>query len=107
MKLSLPSRFASLLLSIGILLGNEVNNLFSVALITIVEKALLDFVRLLEIHSCINSKSSTFGYLDEKPIDTSLMKFLGLYPPAMSWYLEFAFIFSTFSGPFTTNTLPP
>ncbi|RRT57832.1 hypothetical protein B296_00003789 [Ensete ventricosum] len=31
-------------------------------------------------HSCINPKSSTFGYLDEKPISTSLMKFLGLYP---------------------------
>ncbi|RRT62124.1 hypothetical protein B296_00009097 [Ensete ventricosum] len=53
-------------------------------------------------HSCI-----TFGYLDEKPIDTGLMKFLGLYPFAVSWYLEFAFAFSTSSAPFTTNALPP
>ncbi|RRT32197.1 hypothetical protein B296_00040368 [Ensete ventricosum] len=29
-------------------------------------------------HSCINPKFLTFGYLDEKPIDTGLMKFLGL-----------------------------
>ncbi|RWV84202.1 hypothetical protein GW17_00054107 [Ensete ventricosum] len=29
-------------------------------------------------HSCINPKSSTFGYLDEKPIDTNFIKFSGL-----------------------------
>ncbi|RWW58369.1 hypothetical protein BHE74_00034758 [Ensete ventricosum] len=54
-------------------------------------------------HSCINPKSLTFGYLDEKPIDTDLMKFLSLCPSALSWYLEFAFVFSTSSTPFTTN----
>ncbi|RWW04271.1 hypothetical protein GW17_00032512 [Ensete ventricosum] len=47
-------------------------------------------LRSLVKHSCINPKSLTFGYLDEKPIDTSLMKFLGLCPTALSWYLEFA-----------------
>ncbi|RRT71665.1 hypothetical protein B296_00010203, partial [Ensete ventricosum] len=34
------------------------------------------------------------------PIDTGLMKFLGLCPSALSWYLEFAFAFSTSSAPF-------
>ncbi|RWV85788.1 hypothetical protein BHE74_00035785 [Ensete ventricosum] len=58
-------------------------------------------------HSCINSKSLTFGYLDEKPIDTGLMKFLGLCPSTLSWYLEFAFAFSTSLAHFTTNALPP
>ncbi|RZR99638.1 hypothetical protein BHM03_00029214 [Ensete ventricosum] len=58
-------------------------------------------------HSCINPKSLTFGYLDEKPIDTGLMKFLGLCPSALSWYMEFAFTFSTSSAHFTTNALPP
>ncbi|RRT85168.1 hypothetical protein B296_00000898 [Ensete ventricosum] len=51
-------------------------------------------------HSCINPKSSTFGYLDEKSIDTGLMKFLGLCPSVLSWYLEFAFAFSTSLAPF-------
>ncbi|RZS01380.1 hypothetical protein BHM03_00031223 [Ensete ventricosum] len=54
-------------------------------------------------HSCINPKSLTFGYLDEKPVDTGLMKFLGLCPSALSWYLEFASAFSTSSTSFTTN----
>ncbi|RWW40453.1 hypothetical protein BHE74_00054133, partial [Ensete ventricosum] len=79
----------------------------------VVEKTmLLGFARLLELresgtvycllrslveHSCINPKSPAFGYLDEKSIDTGLMKFLGLYPSALSWYLEFAFVFSTSS----------
>ncbi|RWW43196.1 hypothetical protein BHE74_00051163 [Ensete ventricosum] len=45
-------------------------------------------------HFCINPKSLTFGYLDEKSIDTGLMKFLGLCPSALSSYLEFAFAFS-------------
>ncbi|RRT73213.1 hypothetical protein B296_00026991 [Ensete ventricosum] len=51
-------------------------------------------------HSCINPKSLSFGYLDEKAIDTDLMKFLGLCPSALSWYLEFASAFSTSSAPF-------
>ncbi|RRT50288.1 hypothetical protein B296_00020083 [Ensete ventricosum] len=51
-------------------------------------------------YSYINPRSVTFGYLDEKLIDTSLLKFLGLY-------LEFVFAFSTSSAPFTTNALPP
>ncbi|RWW78604.1 hypothetical protein BHE74_00013171 [Ensete ventricosum] len=51
-------------------------------------------------HSCINPKSSTFGYLDEKSIDTGLMKFLGLCHSVLSWYLEFAFAFSTSLAPF-------
>ncbi|RZR85912.1 hypothetical protein BHM03_00012974 [Ensete ventricosum] len=37
-------------------------------------------LRSLVEHSCINPKSLTFGYLDEKPVDTGLMKFLGLCP---------------------------
>ncbi|RZS12907.1 hypothetical protein BHM03_00044423 [Ensete ventricosum] len=42
-------------------------------------------------HSCINPKSLTFGYLDEKPIDTGLMKFLGLCPSRGlgTWSLPF------------------
>ncbi|RZR91594.1 hypothetical protein BHM03_00019743 [Ensete ventricosum] len=58
-------------------------------------------------YSCINLKSLAFGYLDEKPIDTSLMKFLGHCPSALPWYLEFASAFSTSSAPSTTNALPP
>ncbi|RRT59201.1 hypothetical protein B296_00046017, partial [Ensete ventricosum] len=34
--------------------------------------------------SCINPKSPIFGYLDEKPIDIGLMKFLGLCPSVLS-----------------------
>ncbi|RRT80528.1 hypothetical protein B296_00002652 [Ensete ventricosum] len=64
-------------------------------------------LRSLVEHSCINPKSPAFGYLDEKPIDTDLMKFLDLCPSALSWYLEFAFAVSTSSTPFTTNALPP
>ncbi|RZR99246.1 hypothetical protein BHM03_00028752, partial [Ensete ventricosum] len=64
-------------------------------------------LRSLVEHSYINPKSLAFGYLDEKPIDTGLMKFLGLCISALSWYLEFAFAFSTSSAPFTTNALPP
>ncbi|RWW60012.1 hypothetical protein BHE74_00033023 [Ensete ventricosum] len=63
-------------------------------------------LRSLVEHSCINPKSFTFGYLDEKPVDTGLMKFLGLCPSALSWYLEFASAFSTSSTPFMTNALP-
>ncbi|RZR80314.1 hypothetical protein BHM03_00006310 [Ensete ventricosum] len=51
-------------------------------------------------HSYINPKSLAFGYLNEKPIDIGLMKFLGLYPFALSWYLEFASAFSTSLVPF-------
>ncbi|RRT49947.1 hypothetical protein B296_00033397 [Ensete ventricosum] len=50
-------------------------------------------------HSCINPKSLAFGSLDEKSIDIGLMKFLGLCPSTLSWYLEFAFAFSTSSVP--------
>ncbi|RWW58472.1 hypothetical protein BHE74_00034663 [Ensete ventricosum] len=35
------------------------------------------------------------------------MKFFGLYPSVLSWYLEFASAFSTSWAPFTTNALPP
>ncbi|RRT33700.1 hypothetical protein B296_00032284 [Ensete ventricosum] len=35
-------------------------------------------LRSLVKHSCINPKFLTFDYLDEKPVDTGLMKFLGL-----------------------------
>ncbi|RWW14926.1 hypothetical protein GW17_00021258 [Ensete ventricosum] len=52
----------------------------------------------LNWHSCINPKSLTFDYLDEKPINTDLMKLLGLCPSALSWYLEFASAFSTSSA---------
>ncbi|RWV78219.1 hypothetical protein GW17_00060840 [Ensete ventricosum] len=58
-------------------------------------------------HSCINLKSLAFGYLDEKPIDIGLMKFLGLCPSILSWYLEFTSTFSISSTPSTTNALPP
>ncbi|RWV87700.1 hypothetical protein GW17_00050279 [Ensete ventricosum] len=64
-------------------------------------------LRSLVEHSCINPKSLTFDYLDEKPIDIGLMKFLGLCSSVLSWYLEFVFAFSTSSAPFTTNALPP
>ncbi|RWW09242.1 hypothetical protein GW17_00027275 [Ensete ventricosum] len=58
-------------------------------------------------HSSINPKSLNFGYLDEKPIDVGLMKFFGLCPSTLFWYLEFAFAFSTSFAPFTANALPP
>ncbi|RRT32218.1 hypothetical protein B296_00055652 [Ensete ventricosum] len=64
-------------------------------------------LRSMVEHSYISPKSLAFGYLDEKPIDTGLMKFLGHYPSALSWYLEFVSAFSTSSTPFTTNALPP
>ncbi|RWW29615.1 hypothetical protein GW17_00005858 [Ensete ventricosum] len=38
-------------------------------------------LRSLVEHSYINPKSLAFGYLDEKPIDIGLMKFLGLCTP--------------------------
>ncbi|RWW05070.1 hypothetical protein GW17_00031677 [Ensete ventricosum] len=57
-------------------------------------------LRSLVEHSCINPKSLAFSYLDEKPIDTDLMKFLGLCPFTLSKYLEFASAFSTSSTPF-------
>ncbi|RWV90731.1 hypothetical protein GW17_00047037 [Ensete ventricosum] len=41
-------------------------------------------LRSLVEHSYINPKSLAFGYLDEKSIDTGLMKFLGLCPSALS-----------------------
>ncbi|RWW72217.1 hypothetical protein BHE74_00019995, partial [Ensete ventricosum] len=41
-------------------------------------------LRSLVEHSCINSNSPTFGYLDEKSIDTGLMKFSGFCPSALS-----------------------
>ncbi|RWV91011.1 hypothetical protein GW17_00046736, partial [Ensete ventricosum] len=37
-------------------------------------------LRSLVEHSCINLKSLAFSYLEEKPIDIGLMKFLGLCP---------------------------
>ncbi|RRT33078.1 hypothetical protein B296_00049564 [Ensete ventricosum] len=63
--------------------------------------------RSLVEHSCINPKSIAFGYLNKKPIDTGLMKFFGLCPSTLSWYLEFASAFFTSSAPFTTNALSP
>ncbi|RRT42246.1 hypothetical protein B296_00057263 [Ensete ventricosum] len=43
-------------------------------------------------HFCINPKSLTFDYLDEKLVDTDLMKFRSLCSSVLSWYLEFAYI---------------
>ncbi|RZS15572.1 hypothetical protein BHM03_00047430 [Ensete ventricosum] len=63
-------------------------------------KGIALLLRSLVEHSRINPKSLTFGYLDEKPIDTDLMKFLGLCHSALSWYLEFASAFSISSTPF-------
>ncbi|RWW79027.1 hypothetical protein BHE74_00012714 [Ensete ventricosum] len=57
-------------------------------------------LRSLVEHSRINPKSLVFGYLDEKLIDTGLLKFLGLCPFPLSWYLVFASAFSTSSAPF-------
>ncbi|RWW48061.1 hypothetical protein BHE74_00045902, partial [Ensete ventricosum] len=51
-------------------------------------------------HSCINPKSLTFDYLDEKLVDTGLMKFLGLCPSSLSWYLEFLPLHSPPPRPF-------
>ncbi|RWV81997.1 hypothetical protein GW17_00056539, partial [Ensete ventricosum] len=64
-------------------------------------------LRSLVEHSCINPKSLTFGYLDEKLVDTDLIKFIGLYHFALSWYLEFASAFSTSSAHFMTNLTSP
>ncbi|RWW06833.1 hypothetical protein BHE74_00037173 [Ensete ventricosum] len=46
-------------------------------------------LRSLVKHSCINPKFLTFDYLDEKPVDTGLMKFLGFsLPPCLgTWSL--------------------
>ncbi|RZS15529.1 hypothetical protein BHM03_00047359, partial [Ensete ventricosum] len=49
-------------------------------------------LRSLVEHSCINPKSPAFGYLDEKSIDTGLMKFLGLCPSALSCSQQLLFI---------------
>ncbi|CAL9136930.1 unnamed protein product [Musa acuminata var. zebrina] len=51
-------------------------------------------------------KSFTYGYLDEKLVDTGLTKFLGLCPSALSRYLEIASACSTSSAPFTTKRSP-
>ncbi|RWW68339.1 hypothetical protein BHE74_00024129 [Ensete ventricosum] len=84
-------------------LTGRVNVAANVALDTATVYCLL---RSLVEHSCINLKSLAFGYLNEKPIDIGLMKFLGLCPSALSWYFEFTSAFSTSSAPFTTNALP-
>ncbi|RWW75861.1 hypothetical protein BHE74_00016087 [Ensete ventricosum] len=47
-----------------------------------------------------STRSPSLSALDEKPINTGLMKFLGHCPSALSWYLEFASAFSTSSAPF-------
>ncbi|RWW05076.1 hypothetical protein GW17_00031669 [Ensete ventricosum] len=52
-------------------------------------------LRSLVKHSCIDSKSSTFYYFDEKPVNTDLTKFPGLCSSALFRYLEFASAFST------------
>ncbi|URE02770.1 TBC1 domain family member [Musa troglodytarum] len=57
-------------------------------------------------HSCIDPKSFTYGYLDEKSIDTSLMKFPGLCPSALSWNIEFAIAFSSSTAHITTKRSP-
>ncbi|RWV97534.1 hypothetical protein GW17_00039667 [Ensete ventricosum] len=67
---------------------------------TVVEYTVYCLLHSLVEHSCINSKSLAFGYLDEKPIDTGLIKFLSFCPSALSWYLEFVSAFSTSSAPF-------
>ena len=61
----------------------------------------------LVMHSCINLKSFTFGYLDAKLIDTGLTKFLSLCPSILSRYMEFASAFSTSLAPFMTKCSPP
>ncbi|CAL9118177.1 unnamed protein product, partial [Musa acuminata var. zebrina] len=50
-------------------------------------------------------KSFTYGYLDEKLVDTGLTKFLGLCPSALSRYLEIASACSTSSAPFLMRNL--
>ncbi|RZR87288.1 hypothetical protein BHM03_00014662 [Ensete ventricosum] len=47
----------------------------------VVEYTTYCLLRSLVEHSYINPKSLAFGYLDEKPIDIGLMKFLGLCTP--------------------------
>ncbi|RRT63274.1 hypothetical protein B296_00001557 [Ensete ventricosum] len=64
-------------------------------------------LRSLAEQSCINPKSPTFDYFDEKLVDTDLMKFLGLCPSALSWYLKFVSALSISTTPFTINSLPP
>lgn len=44
-------------------------------------------------------------YLDEKPINTDLMKFLSLYPSILARYLEFALAFSISLTPFHNHAL--
>ncbi|RRT51482.1 hypothetical protein B296_00051093, partial [Ensete ventricosum] len=44
-----------------------------------------DLLRSLVEHFYTNPKSSTFDYLDEKPVDTSLIKFSDLCPSTLSW----------------------
>ncbi|THU66636.1 hypothetical protein C4D60_Mb05t16230 [Musa balbisiana] len=60
-------------------------------------------LRSFIVYSCINSKSSIFGYLDEKLVDIGLTKFPGLYPLALSRYLKFTSVFSTSLSPFMTK----
>ncbi|RWV98276.1 hypothetical protein GW17_00038886 [Ensete ventricosum] len=72
----------------------------------VVEYTTYYLLRSFVEHSYINPKSLAFGYLDEKPIDIGLMKFLGLCPSTLSWYLEFAFAFSTSLAPFYDQCSP-
>ncbi|RZS21818.1 hypothetical protein BHM03_00054502 [Ensete ventricosum] len=58
-------------------------------ILLVVEKASTAYclLRSLVEHSCINPKSLTYGYLDEKPIDIGLMKFPALPPCLSTWSL--------------------
>ncbi|URE38226.1 hypothetical protein MUK42_13742 [Musa troglodytarum] len=60
-------------------------------------------LRFLVLHSCIDLKSFTYDNLDEKSIDTGLMKFSGLCPSVLSWYMEFANAFSSSTAHITTK----
>ncbi|RWV99451.1 hypothetical protein GW17_00037639 [Ensete ventricosum] len=106
----LPLSLSLSLLSVSSFLGQvsrEQYSRSSLSLLLLSVSSFLDQVTAVAfVHSCINPKSLTFGYLDEKPVNTGLMKFLGLCPSALSWYLEFVSAFSTSSAPFTTNALP-
>lgn len=56
-------------------------------------------------HSYIELKSPTFDYLNEKLINTSLIKFIGFYPSVLSQFLIFIFVFFTSSALFHDHML--
>lgn len=84
--------------------------IFSIIFITCPSKykrysAIYYLLCFLVKHSYIEPKSPTFDYLNEKPINTNLTKFLGFYPSVLSQFLVFISVFFTSSTVFHDHML--